>query len=223
MKSYSINASSREETGKSAARALRREGRIPGVLYGASREKALLLTIDTREMTDICRKTNIWQQLLNLKLQSDDTYKKKVMVKELQVHPISRAFLHVDFHEIAMDQKLWVKIPLQTTGTPKGVEMGGTLQVVRHELDVYCLPQDIPDSFVIDVTDLEIGDSVHVDQIPLAEGVEIPRDVDFTVLTVVSPMQEEEPEPELEDEEGEELEEKDEGEGEEAADSEADS
>jgi large subunit ribosomal protein L25 len=205
LKSYSISASPREATGKSAARALRREGRIPGVLYGASREKALLLSIDTREMSDLCRKTNIGQQLLNLKLQSDDKYKKKVMVKELQVHPISREFLHVDFHEIAMDQKLWVKIPLETTGTPKGVEVGGILQVVRHELDVYCLPQDIPDSFVIDVTDLEIGDSVHVDQIPLAEGVEIPRDVDFTVLTVVSPMQEEEPE--AEPEEGEELEE----------------
>jgi large subunit ribosomal protein L25 len=130
----------------------------------------------------------------------------------LQQHPVSGNFLHADFYEIDMKEKIAVMVPIITVGKSKGVEMGGLLQVIRREIEVLCLPTEIPESFEIDITDLEIGDSVHVDEITTDETVEIPYDVNFTLLTVVSPKIEEEPEEEDEAE----IEAGEEGEAEEA-------
>jgi large subunit ribosomal protein L25 len=125
------------------------------------------------------------------------------MVKELQVHPVSGEFRHADFYEIAMDRKLQVQVSVEITGTAKGAEEGGTLQIVRREIDVLCLPMDIPDSIVVDVSDMAIGDSIHVEELPVPDGVEILADVNFTVVTVSSAMAAEVSEEEGEEEEGE--------------------
>jgi len=98
-----------------------------------------------------------------------------------------------------MDRKIRVSVPIVATGKSVGVELGGFLQIVRRELEVLCLPMEIPDVIEIDVTDLDIGDSVHLDDIPLEDNIEIPTDANFTVLTVLSPTKEEEPEEELEE------------------------
>ena len=129
------------------------------------------------------------------------------MIKEYQVHPVSRNYLHVDFYEIAMDRKIRVRVPVVTKGKPRGVELGGMLQVVRRDLEVLCLPQEVPEAIEVDVTELDIGDSIHVEKIPLEGDVEIPAEVNFTVVTILSPKVEALPE-----EEEEEVEEVEEGE-----------
>ena len=111
---------------------------------------------------------------------------KPAMIKELQTHPVSSDILHVDLYEIAMDRKIRVSVPVTTTGKSIGVEQGGMLQLIRRELEVFCLPNEIPGTISIDITNLDIGDAIHVEEIPLAGNVEIPHEVNFTVLTVTS-------------------------------------
>ena len=125
------------------------------------------------------------------------------MIKELQTQPVSRNYLHVDFYEIDMARKIKVNVPVVTMGKSAGVEAGGILQIIRREIEVLCLPNKIPEKIEIDITDLEIGDSVHVEELPLEEDAEIQADTNFTVLTVLSPKVEAEPEEEeaLEEEE----------------------
>jgi large subunit ribosomal protein L25 len=117
---------------------------------------------------------------------------------------MSQNVLHIDFYKVDMTRKIKVNVPVITTGISAGVELGGMLQIIRRELEVYCLPNQIPQAITIDITDLEIGDSVHVNDIETEGDVEIPHDVDFTVLTILSPKKAEE--------EGEEVEELEEGE-----------
>ena len=128
------------------------------------------------------------------------------MVKELQTHPVSRNFLHVDFYEIAMDRKIKVKVPIVTTGIAKGVELGGVLQIIRREIEVLCLPFEVPESFEIDISDLDIGDSIHVKDISQEGEIEFLEDEHFTVVTLLTPkIEEEEEPPEEEEEEAEEA------------------
>jgi len=196
--------------GNGAARTMRREGRIPAVLYGR-RTDPMLLSVSTHDLETVLKKSAGGQALLNLMIQNGETTKKTAMIKELQTHPVSRNFLHVDFYEIDMKRKIRVKVPVIAVGKSKGVEDGGTLQLVRRDLEVLCLPLEIPEAFEVDISELGIGDSVHVNEIRLDDNIEIPEaeEVNFTVLTVVSPKAEEEVEAEVEEEvaEGEEGEE----------------
>jgi len=198
-----LNANVRSTTGNGAARALRREGKIPAVLYGPGMASVSLI-IDIKELETALKKGNIGQSLFNLKVKNGDTYSKTVMIKELQSHPLTQNFLHADFFEIAMDREITVNVPVSTIGKSIGVELGGLLQVIRRELEIICLPTQIPESIEIDVTDLEIGDAVHAEDIKLPEGISIDTDVNYTVVTVLTPKVEEEEE---EEEEAEELEE----------------
>jgi len=177
----------RTTTGNGPARRLRQEGQIPAVLYGPRTEPALL-------------SVNISD------LDNGEASTRTVMVKELQIHPVSRNFLHVDFYEITMDRKIRVKVPVITKGKSKGVEIGGILQIIRRELEVQCLPLDVPESIEVDIMDLDMGDSIHVGDIPRQSEIEFLDDENFTVVTIVSPKVEEEVEPvEEEIEEGEEI------------------
>ena len=204
MEIIELNANVRSTKGNGAARALRRDGKIPAVLYGRG-IGSVSLTVDIKELETALKMGSIGQSLFNLKVQNGDTYSKTVMIKELQYHPLNLNFLHADFYEIAMDRKITVNVPVVTVGKSEGVELGGLLQIVRRELEITCLPTQIPESIEIDITDLNIGDSVHAEDIALGEGIEILTDVNFTVATVLAPKLEEEEEEG--EEEGEELEE----------------
>jgi len=194
----------RSSVGSSPARELRRKGKIPAVFYGPETE-TILLSVNISDLEQAMKKGTSSQVLFSLVIQNGKTNKKTVMIKELQIHPVSRNFLHVDFYEIDMNRKINVKVPVTIKGKSKGLELGGTLQILRRELEVLCLPLKIPESIEVDITDLDIGDSVHVDEIPLEGDIEIPFDVNFTVVTMLSPKFEEELEEELE--EAEEVEE----------------
>ncbi len=211
MEAIELKTRVRQGLGKNAARALRREGKLPAVLYGPDTEP-LLLSVDTHELELAVKSGPSGQLLLRLVIENGERTTRLAMIKELQRHPLSREPLHVDFYEISMDRKISVKVPVVTTGESRGVAMGGMLQIIRHELEVECLPDRIPENIEIDITELDVGDSVHLQEIPLDDGVEFPADANFTVLTILSPKKEEVKE---EEEEGEELEMEAEG-GEEA-------
>ena len=192
---------------------MRQDGRIPAVLYGPKTEPALL-SVEIRDLEQIFKTGNVGQVLLNLVIQNGQESTRPAMIKELQAHPVSGKFLHIDFYEIDLERKIRVGVPIITIGNPIGVETGGLLQIVRREIEVLCLPTQIPESIEVDVTHLDVGDSIHVEEIQVEGDAEIPADVNFTVITCLAPKVEAEPE-----EEEEELdEEAAEAEGEEGAD-----
>ncbi len=211
MNNIELTAETRTTTGNSPARALRRAGRVPAILYGRGTE-SVMLSIGADDMETIIKEGSVGQSIFNLAIDGGNKTR-AAMIKELQTDPVSQNLLHIDFYEVSMDRKLKVNVPVITTGKSVGVELGGMLQIVRRELEVVCLPNAIPQEITIDITDLDIGNSVHVEEITLQGDVEIPHDVNFTVLTVLSPKAVEEEE--VEEEEGEEL-----AEGEEAAEAE---
>ena len=186
MELIELKTNIRTSVGNSQARALRRKEQIPAVLYGHGK-KTVLLSVPLSELEQAVKKSKNGQALLNVVVQNGETYTKPAIIKELQTHPVKRNILHVDFYEIDMNRKIKIKVPVVTKGKSKGVELGGILQIIRRELEVLCLPLEIPKAFEIDITDLDIGDSVHVKSIPLKDNIEIPPDVDFTVLTIASP------------------------------------
>lgn len=193
----------RTTTGNGPARRLRMSGQIPAVLYGQKTEP-VLLSVNKSDLEQVFKKGGIGQVILNLVIQKNgETTTRPAMIKELQTHPLSRNFIHIDFYEIKMDQKITAKIPVVTTGMAKGVEFGGILQIIRRELEVECLPLAVPESIEIDISDLDIGDSIHVGQIRVEGEIEFLEDDNYTVVTVLSPKMEEEPEEEKEAEEEE--------------------
>ena len=219
MELIEIKTKIRTTTGNGPARRLRMSGQIPAVLYGPKTE-SVLLSVNKSDLELLFKKGGIGQVVLNLVIQKNgEKTTRPAMIKELQTHPVSRNFIHIDFYEIKMDQKITAKIPVVTTGTAKGVELGGIVQIIRRELEVECLPLEVPESIEIDISDLDIGDSIHVGKIHLEGGIEFLEEDDYTVVTVVSPKMEDE-EPEEEEEIEEEDAEKEEGEAPEAGDEE---
>lgn len=190
MESIQLKAKVRKSVGNSPSRVLRREGEVPAVIYGPGKD-SVLLSVSVKDLENILKKTNIGQAILNLEIHNGGVSTRTAMIKELQTHPVSRKYLHVDFYEIAMDRKIKVKIPVVTKGIAKGADFGGMLQVISREIEVLCLPLGIPKSIEIDITELNVGDAVHVRDIALPEGVEIPADVNYTIVTVLATKAEE--------------------------------
>jgi len=189
LEQFELNTTVRKTTGNSPARELRRGGQIPAILYGPQTEP-VLLSVNIKDLEQVFKKGNIGSIILNLVIQNGQKFTKPAMIKELQSHPLSGNFLHVDFYEIDMHRKINVMIPVVVKGHAKGVEAGGLLQIIRRDIEVLCMPGDIPKSIDIDITDLDVGDSVHIEDIPLGDNIEIPDDVNFTILTIVSPKAE---------------------------------
>jgi large subunit ribosomal protein L25 len=198
-----LEAKPRETSGKGAARRLRQNKVIPGIVYGPKSEP-VMLSLDAIGFDKIIRENGTTGLFFDLKIEGHKS--KTVMLKEMQMDTFSLNYLHIDLHEIDMDTKVTVSIPVEVVGESKGVEEGGVVQIIRRELDVVCKPADTPESIQIDISDLGIGDSVHVEEIDLGDNVEIPFDVDFTVITIGAPTEEEEIEEDEDLLEGEETE-----------------
>jgi len=190
LESIQLKAKVRKSVGNSPARVLRREGEVPAVIYGPGKD-SVLLSVSVKDLENILKKTNVGQAILSLEIQNGGVSTRTAMIKELQTHPVSRKYLHVDFYEIAMDRKIKVKVPVVTKGVAKGIDFGGMLQVISREIEVLCLPLGIPKSIEIDITELNVGDAVHVRDIELPEGVEIAADVNYTIVTVLATKTEE--------------------------------
>jgi len=191
LEKIDLQATVRKSVGNGPARVLRRSGQIPAILYGRGTEP-VLLSVNTKDLEKILKKGNFGQFILNLVIQNGKKVTKPAMIKELQAHPLSGSLIHIDFYEIDMNRQIRVMVPVVIKGHSVGVEEGGMLNIVRRELEVFCLPGDIPESFEIDITELAIGDSIHLADVPMGENVEVDTDVNYTVVTVLSPKVEEE-------------------------------
>jgi large subunit ribosomal protein L25 len=180
----SISARTREGTGKGAARTSRRAGRIPCVLYGHG-EESVSLSVDANELQRLVHSISVENTIVDLDVEGGEPY--KVLIRELQRHPFRDEFIHIDFFHVAMDEKIQVEIPVVLTGTSTGVKnKGGVLDHQLRELEVFCLPGNIPEKVELDVSDLDIGDSIHVSDIQLPD-VEILTDLDRSVVAVLAP------------------------------------
>lgn len=193
-----ITAQTRDEIGKGAARTARRGGRVPGILYGHG-EESMALSVDARELQKLVSTISVDNTIVDLDMDGESY---QVLIRELQKHPFRDEFLHIDFFHVAMDEKIHVEIPILLTGVSTGVKnKGGVLDHQLRELEVYCLPGNIPEKVEIDVSELDIGDSVHVRDITLPD-IEILTDLDRSVVAVLAPTvieEDEEEEPEEED------------------------
>jgi large subunit ribosomal protein L25 len=184
-----MNTKPRTTGGNGPARRMRRQGMVPAVLYGPQRE-SVMLSVDVMDIEKVVQKGNIRRTIFSLNLKSGGGETRSAVIKELQTHPVSGQYLHVDFYEIDMNRKLRVKVPVLIRGKAKGEEFGGMLQIIEREIEVSCLPREIPDAIEVEVSDLGIGGTLHVKDIQLPAGVELPPGDNYTVLTVVSPKAE---------------------------------
>lgn len=216
MEIEKLKTATREMTGKGAARRLRREGMIPGVIYGFEVEP-MLIKVNSNELRKILNEVEAKNPFFNI-VGEDDQLKNVegslVILKELQIHPITYEFLHLDLHKIDTTKELAVEVPIHYIGKADIVKKGGLLQEIRRTLEISAIPTKIPDYLEIDVTDLEIGDSVHLKDIALPEGSSVDTNINYTVSTVIAPkVYEEEVEEEIDELlEGEEVEEGEESE-----------
>src|SRR5918994_3314013 len=183
-----VEARPRAETGKNVNRRLRAQGLIPGVLYGA-KTSAVAVAVSPKDIGAILRGASGENTLFDIQL---DGSRRKVILKEFQVEPVKGRLLHADFYEVALDQMLEVKVPLELQGVPVGVKVeGGILDFVTRELDVECLPTEIPAKIVVDVSELALGKHVRVSEIKAPERVKILTDPDVVIAHVVVPRAEE--------------------------------
>lgn len=182
-----VDVEQRSEMGKNAARRLRHAGRIPAVLYGGDGETTAL-QLDPRSLEAILHSESGENTLFTLRLASKGTLPGQVMIKEHQLDPVTEKLTHADLMRIAMDRAIRVQVAVQTMGVAKGVKLGGgILDHPLREVEVECLPADIPDRFEIDITELEMGKSLRVSDLVVPPGVKILTDPGKAVVSVVAP------------------------------------
>ena len=182
MAQAELNVEIRENTGKGVARQLRMAGKVPAVVYGKGMEPTPII-VEPKALEQAIATDSGWNTLLTLK-GAPEIEGKVVVLKDLELHAIKRHMVCADFHAIDVTKKVSFMVPVNTIGTSIGEKEGGTLQIIRKELEVICLPTAIPQSIDIDVSELVIGTVLHVEDVPAPEGTEIPYDVNFTVITV---------------------------------------
>jgi large subunit ribosomal protein L25 len=181
-----MNAEMRERAGKGAARAVRRAGRVPGVIYGGKQEPRLV-SVDPRDVRKGLEAGTFFSTVYNLKIGSE---LERVIPRDVQMHPIKVMPEHVDFMRVGADTKITVDVPVHFLNEEEcpGLKRGGVLNIVRHEVEVYCGVDDIPHGFDFDLTGLDIGDSIHASALALPTGVELMiTDRDFTIATIAAP------------------------------------
>ena len=190
MATAQLSATARTSSGKGAARSLRRDGRLPAVIYGHSREP-LSLSVPEREFVRLLERVAAENTVIELSI---DGSMSRTLIREIQRHPISRSVLHVDFQELVAGERVIVRIPIVLQGTAEGVRnSGGILSQVMQELECRVDPLNMPSRIEVDVTDVSIGHSIHVNEITIPEGVEVLDDPESTICVVAAPKEEEAP------------------------------
>ena len=181
-----LNVVLREESGKGVARKLRAQGLVPAVVYGKGIDPCSI-TVEPKALEQAVSKEAGWNTLITLK-GAAPIEGKVVVLKSLKRHALKRTMVCADFHAINLKEKGHFMVPVVTLGTSAGEKAGGMLQVLRHEIEVFCLPNAVPQSIEIDVAALEIGEVIHVAEVTAPAGVEIPYDANFTILTISAPQ-----------------------------------
>ena len=182
----SLSVESREISGKGSARAIRREGKIPGIIYGDD-QKPVLISMDPKDLLAEINKPGFSSKIFEISI-NDKKY--RTMAQDVQIHNINNKPIHVDFRKISKTTIVNVNIEVRFTNNEDspGLKKGGVLNTVRHEIEVKSKPDDLPSSIEVDLTGTEIGDSIHISSVKLPNGVS-PKitDRDFTICTIAPP------------------------------------
>ena len=182
-----LAAQMRTATGKGAARSLRREDKVPAVVYGPKAEP-LTISVANNRLEKLLREMGEESKLLRLSIEDGEDRKvRQVLIREVQVHPVRRQFLHVDFYEVPLDHPIVIEVPVELLGEPVGVKEGGLLNLIRRTLSVRCLPGDIPEKVSVDISGLEIGSAVHVSDLVNQVPFELADEEHLTVVTINAP------------------------------------
>jgi large subunit ribosomal protein L25 len=190
MKSVPLNAFPRTLSRRGGVKKLRASGRVPAVIYGRQ-AKAQSLEVMAKEMGDLIHHSLSENVLVDLAVKDDARPKRLALVQEVQHHPLSGEVLHVDLHEVAENEKVTINVPLETVGEAAGVKTGGgVLEHVLFKIKVRALPRDLPEVINVDVSQLELGQSIHLKEIPLPAGVEVIGDKNIPVISVAAPITE---------------------------------
>lgn len=186
VQTVSIAAQPRQRAGKGAARAVRRAGRVPGVIYG-NQQSPMLIDLDPKELDREVQKAGFFTRLFDIKV---DGKTERVLPRDLQLHPVSDRPEHVDFMRVGANTRIRVSVPVkfQHQDRSPGLKRGGVLNIVRHTIEVYCTVENIPQQIAVSLEGLDIGDSVHISAVKLPEGVRPTiTGRDFTVAAVAAP------------------------------------
>lgn len=189
-----IAAQARARAGKGTARATRRTGRVPGVIYG-EKQTPELISVETRDLLKELHKGNFFSRLLNIEF---DGKSERVLARDVQLDPVSDRPIHVDFQRVGKGSRIRIFIPVQFLEQDQspGLKKGGVLNIVRHEVEFFCQPDNIPENISISLAGMEIGHSIHISAFALPEGIKpVIQDRDFTVATIAAPIKEDEVKP----------------------------
>jgi large subunit ribosomal protein L25 len=191
-KQVKLTAQRREATGRSAIRKLKARGIVPAIVYGG-KDKPQPLQVSRRDISLMLSHASGENILVELEI-TGEKGSRMAMIQEIQHSPVGGDVLHIDFHAVSMDEKIEADVPLEPVGVANGVKnFGGLLEQSLRTLEVECLPRDLPDKITVDVSALNIGDSIHVRDIQLPTGVAAKAQPDLTAFSVLAPVVEEEP------------------------------
>jgi large subunit ribosomal protein L25 len=191
-KQVKLSATRRTGTGRSAVRKIKAQGAVPAIIYGG-KNKAEALQVSKRDISLMLSHASGENILVELEIEGEKAGR-LALVQEVQHAPLGGDILHIDFHAVSMDEMIEADVPLESTGMAEGVKtFGGLLEQNLRSLEIECLPRDLPDVITVDVSHLNIGDSIHVRELPLPQGVTTRVPADLTAFSVLAPTVEEEP------------------------------
>jgi ribosomal protein L25, Ctc-form len=192
MEEINLLAQARKEVGRSKVKSLRTKGAIPGVVYGEGK-KSQAISVDKKTFLRILKSQKGENVIINLSIAADEKKSKEipVLIKELQHDPVSDELIHIDFNQISLTKEIKVKVPIVAKGEPVGVKQdGGSLAHLLWDLEVECLPTEIPAHIEVDVSNLLIGDAIHVKDLIVPKKVKVLHEPDLVVLSVAPPVKE---------------------------------
>lgn len=180
-----LAAEARDRAGKGASRAVRREGRVPAVIYG-NKEAALSIHVEEKLLTKMLHTGHFMNSVVEITV---DGKTHRTLPRDVQFHPVSDRPIHVDFLRVSADALITVNVPVrfENEAASPGLKRGGVLNIVRHEIEMKCPADAIPDDIVVDVTGFDVGDSIHISSVQLPKGVKPVIDRDFTIATIAAP------------------------------------
>lgn len=185
MRQVNLSVVKREKTGKECAKKLRKQGLISAIVYGHNFDP-VPISVKANELESILHKYKGETLLFNLEVQNGETQRIQAILKDYQLHPVTDKIIHLDFVAIKEGETVSIDVPLEFVGRPVGLTKGGVIEIFMHDLTVECLPSNIPDKIQVDISNLDLGDVLHVKDIKVPEGVKVLDDPEDTVITIVA-------------------------------------
>lgn len=187
MTDFVIEAELRETTGRGEARRIRRAGMLPAVIYGGDKPE-LAITLNSMTTAKLLDKEAFYTSIVEINVKGSRG-SNKALVKDVQWHPVRDEAIHIDFYRVSSSDQVHMEVPVHVVNadTCPGVKKGGLVEIIRHSLEVVCRADSIPEHIDVDCSKLEIGDSIHIEDLKLPEGVINQHEVNFTVLTIAAP------------------------------------